>query len=317
MREQNGAYSIMNKLNQLPSLMVFTEVARRNSFTQAAQELGLSKSAVSQHVRRLEDQMGGQLLSRNTRGMTLTTLGEKLLAKGVHLRGEVDHAFRDIEEEGWASTGEMSITFPYLLEERVVIPALRELRSEFPGVSVRAVATETPLDLIEDKLDVAIYAGALPDSSYRASVVGTVTDLFCASAQYVEEHGAPETFEQLERYDWIVPQWQRAPIAYYEDTASNGSSAGTIDKGRLRIVARCTAMSSAVELVRQGVGVSLLPDFLVKNRIESGELVRLFEGYRGDIWPFHFVHAYERKKPAHVARFQDLIRRIFSQIQTR
>jgi LysR family transcriptional regulator, transcriptional activator for aaeXAB operon len=176
----------MNNIKMLPSLLIFAEVSKQQSFTLAAKQLGMSKSAVSQQVKRLEIQTGQQLLSRHTRGMSLTTAGEKLLSRCELLQDQVNLAFAEIDSSKETPSGVFSITIPHSLEREIVIPALSQLCIEFPNIQPRLLVSDQMQDLIKNNLDVALSFGELKDSHYRALPVGVVGEIICASAVYVQ-----------------------------------------------------------------------------------------------------------------------------------
>lgn len=117
----------MNNIRLLPSLLIFAEVAHKQSFTLAAKQFGISKSTISQQVKRLEEQIGQQLLSRHTRGMSLTAAGEKLLARCELLRDQVELAFEELNHSKQAPSGVFALTIPHSCERDIVIPALNQL----------------------------------------------------------------------------------------------------------------------------------------------------------------------------------------------
>lgn len=295
----------MDNIKLVPSLIVFAEVAQRKSFTHAAKALGMSKSAVSQHVSRLEDQMGLQLLSRNTRGMSLTANGLKLCTRSEMLKDQVDLAFQELASAEEMPSGTFSITYPYLIERNVITPALRQLCLEFPDIEPRLVMTDDAIDIISDKLDVAIFAGNLPDSNYRALPVGSITEIFFASPGYLQKFGTPESPKDLAQHRWVSTQWQN-PVQTIQ--SCDGKSSTEI---RLHPYARSNSMSSIVEMATQDMGFVLLSAIASEPLVQTGQLVRILEGLRGKQWPFHFVHPFQGEKPIHVTRFHQLVRHFF------
>ena len=205
----------MNRIKLLPSLLVFAEVANRGSFTGAAQHLNMSKSAVSQQLSRLEEVVGSQLLTRNTRGLSVTAVGKTLLARCELLQDQVDLAFVELSNVEAAPAGTFSVTFPHALERDVAIPAIRQLCEEYPGLEPRMMVTDQEMDLVKDKLDVAIHAGELKDSSYRALPVGTMTEIWSASPSYLQRYGQPKSTDELGQHKWIASHWQKNPLAIY------------------------------------------------------------------------------------------------------
>jgi len=143
----------VNRIKLLPSLLVFAEIAAKGSFTAAGDALGLSKSAVSQQLSRLERELGLQLLVRNTRGVSLTDIGGRLLQRCDLLSDQVELAFIELSNAAEAPSGRFSVTFPHALERTVVNPAIAQLCKEYPGLEPRLIVSDERKDLVRDKID--------------------------------------------------------------------------------------------------------------------------------------------------------------------
>lgn len=200
----------MNNTKRLPALLIFAEVAKQQSFTLAAKQLGMSKSAISQQLKRLEDDIGQQLLSRHTRGMSLTAVGEKLLGRCELLSDQVELALEELDSSQEIPSGTFALTIPHSFEKDVVVPAPRQLCKEFPLIQPQIHVTDSPLDLIQNNLDVAIYGGELKDSNYRALPMGSATEIFCASPTYVQKYGLPRQLHQLQNTTSSPPLGKKA-----------------------------------------------------------------------------------------------------------
>jgi DNA-binding transcriptional LysR family regulator len=299
----------MNNVKLLPSLLIFAEVAQRGSFTLAAQHLGISKSAVSQHISRLEEQTGIQLLSRNTRGVALTANGAKLLSRSVLLKDQVDLAFQELTSAEQTPSGLFSVTAPHLLEKDVVAPALGQLCKEFPKIEIKVLITDEPLDLINDKLDVAIYGGELRDSNYRALPLGKASEIFCASPSYIQKFGSPETLEELTQHRWISASWQNAELSVSRNRLRLNDAEGPSEKiTPLHRFAQSNSLSCAISMALQDMGYVLIPEIASQSLINQGLMVQVMKNYHGEVWPFYFVHPFQGDKPVHVARFYQLIK---------
>jgi len=295
----------MNNIKLLPSLLVFVEVANRGSFTEAAQHFGMSKSAMSQHISRLEGQMGTQLLSRNTRGMSLTENGRKLLSRSESLKDQVELAFQELASAEEEPSGIFSITCPHLLQKDVVTPALRQLCREFPQINPRVLVTDEALDLINDNLDVAIFAGNLPDSNYRALPIGAVTETFFASPAYIQKSGAPESPSDLSGHRWLSTDWQNTSQTIY---CSKGHTEETVV---LKPYVRSNSLACIIEMTKQDMGVALLSSIASESFAQERQLIRVLKNYHGKTWPFYFVHPFKGEKPIHVTRFYQLMKHFF------
>lgn len=299
----------MNNVKLLPSLLIFAEVASRKSFTHAASQLGMSKSAVSQQVKKLEDQIGQQLLSRNTRGMSITTAGQKLLDRCALLRGQVDLAFEEVSLSKESPSGRFALTAPHSCEKEIIVPALHQLCLEFPNIEPEVFITDQSKDLIQDQLDVAIYAGVLKDSNYRALSVGGAEEVLCATPRFVQRYGEIATPEELLSLRMVVTSWQKQGLAVYKN---NALSEKIIVKPSFCL--KTNTLSCAANLVLRDMGVALLPQFYVQAEIAEGRLIRVMPDYQGWQWPFYLVHRFQSEKPAHITRFHTLVKHFFTKM---
>lgn len=302
----------MNNVKLLSSLLIFAEVAQTRSFTEAASNLGMSKSAVSQHISRLENEIGLQLLSRNTRNMSLTANGAKLLLRSEVLKDQVDLAFQELASADEKPSGLFSITFPHVLEKNVIIPALSQLCIEFPQIEPRIIVTDEALDLIINKLDVAIFGGNLPDSNYRALPIGAVTEFFFASPRYLQKAGMPKTPDELSRHRWISTVWQNPTQKIFPNSGLKDRKEQIVE---LTPYIRSNSLSSVVEMAMQDMGIVILSGIVSEPLVQVGQLTHILKDYHGKKWPFYFVHPYQVEKPIHITRFYSLVKYFFTKAE--
>ncbi len=291
----------MDNIKQLSRLMVFAEVAHQGSFTRAAKQLGITKSAVSQQIKSLEADMDIRILNRTTRGVSTTALGQRLLSRCQILKDQVDLVLKDIASAEENPKGRFAITLPHSLESNVVMPAIEQLCLEYPGLEPELIVSDSSLDLVENNLDVAIHAGELPDSSYRALPIGTITEIFCASPLYLNKNFTPKKITDLTQLKWIATSWQKQKMSVYDIT----NKEKTIIE--LTQFSKVNTFPSALTMALRHLGMVLLPDNVAKPLIKSGELVHIMEQYTGPLWPLHTLHAYQREKPIHLTRFHQLV----------
>lgn len=306
----NLLFNKMNTIKQLPLLMTFAEVALQGSFTKAAKILGMSKSAVSQQITRLEKELDVQLLKRNTRGLSVTAIGQKLLKRCELLKDHVELAFVELANTEKGPRGKFSVIFPHALEKDIMIPALSQLCREFPGLEPNIIVTVEKLDLIKNKLDVAVFGGEPRDSNYRARPITTTKEFFCATPEFIRRYGQPESVEELQKLAWIANHWQINPIEITKETTNI-----PIKKIILREFARVNALPTSIELALQHLGMVLLPNTVCSPMIQTGKLVRIFPEIRGPSWPFYFIHPYQGQKPIHITRFYQLVKHYFLRCQ--
>jgi len=180
----------------LDDVRIFTRVVEAGSFTKAAALLGLPKSTVSRRVSDLEDGLGTLLLQRTTRKLTLTHAGQLFFARTARIIEDLNQAQVALEELEGEPRGLLRITTPADIAT-VLVQLLRDFQQAYPRVDVVAFATGRRVDIVAEGYDLALRAGWLSDSSLISkrllrSRLGVV-----ASAEYLEEHGTPQSVEEL------------------------------------------------------------------------------------------------------------------------
>ncbi|MFK5948392.1 MAG: LysR family transcriptional regulator [Methylococcales bacterium] len=297
----------MNNTKHLSSLLAFAEVARQQSFTLAAKQLGMSKSAISQQIKRLEEHIGQQLLSRHTRGMSLTAAGKKLLNRCELLQDQVNLAFEEINSTKETPSGIFALTVPHSCEKNIVIPALNQLCIEYPDIQPNVLVTDEAIDLIQENLDVAIYAGELKDSNYRALPIGSTGEIICASSTYLQKYEAVNKIEDLYQHRWISTLWQNNNITIYNNESPSDKIELDVD-----YFAKSNTLPTVLEMLLHDMGMALLPEFVLQESITKGLLVRVLPTHQGRQWPFYMVHRFQNEKPVHITRFYQLVKHFFS-----
>jgi len=297
----------MNNIKILSSLILFSEVAKRQSFTLAANKFSMSKSAVSQQIKRLEEHLGQQLLSRHSRGMSLTSAGKVLVRHCDNLRRQMDLAIDEVSTEKDEPTGSFALTVPHSFEKHIVIPALKQLCNEYPRINPCLLVSDDPKDLIDDNLDIGIYGGHLKDSSYRALPIGRVTEVLCVSPEYLQKNSPTTSIHEISNHRIIAAPWQNNTIQLVcTDTTENN-----ISQINLTDFVSSNTLHSTMEMVIQGMGIGLLPEIAIHNSLLEKRLVRLHNNWQGPEWEFHMIHRFQGDKPVHIDRFYRLIKYYF------
>ncbi len=302
----------MNNVKQLSALLIFSEVANKRSFTLAAKHLGMSKSAVSQQIKRLELAIGQQLLSRNTRGMSLTAIGKKLLNRCELLRDQLELAYEELIHSRETPSGSFAITIPHSCEKDIIIPAVSQLCAEFPQLEPNILVTDKAMDLIQNNLDVAIYAGELKDSNYRALSIGNIYEYFCATPTYIQKHGQLSNTDDLLKHHLIATSWQKKSLTVYRNKTKKEKQLL-----HLKYFAKTNTLPSTLEMVLHDMGIALLPEFVIQSRVSRGDLVKILPEYHGQQWPLYMVHRFLGEKPIHITRFFQLVKHFYSKVNNK
>ena len=294
----------MNSFKHLPKLMTFTAVAQSGSFTLAAKQLSVTKSAISQQVNQLEQDLGVRLLNRTTRGVSPTSIGERLLKRCLSLQSQANLIFDDLRLAGEDPVGRFSITLPHALASNVALPALDQLCTEYSGIEPETIVTDETLDLVKHQLDFAIHAGDLPDSNYRALPVGTMTEIFCATPLFLNRYGTPKNLDDLAKLKWISTSWQ--------NTKTKVSFKNTPRNVNLTPFGKTNTLPTALQMALNHMGMILIPDIAAKPLLKNGQLVRIMDDLTGPLWPVHSLHPYTKEKPIHITRYHQLICQMFN-----
>ncbi len=295
----------MNNIKLVSSLLVFSEVAHNRSFTKAAVRLSMSKSAVSQHVARLESSLGVSLMTRTTRGISLTQAGRVLFSRGELLNDQVALALKEAAISAKVPSGRFAVTAPHSLEQNVVVPALAQMCKEFPKLQPELIVSDKAKDLIKDRLDIAIFAGSPKDSDYHALPLESASEILCASPTYLTEMKSINSIDNLNNCRWVKAPWQTETFTIYHNSNSLPHQITPRD------TANCNTLNSTIAMIVQNMGVGLLPEFALREPMESNKLIRVARKFHGKSWPFHFLHRFGKQKPIHVARFYSLIKHYF------
>lgn len=285
--------------SELPRLFVFAEVARQGSFSAAAQALGLSRSTVSHHVSALEKELSVRLLQRTTRAVQITAAGEQLLVAANAIVGAWAGVRHEIAEARSTPVGTLVVTTPDVIAEQYVVPAVRDFVDKFPECDVDLRITPRTLDLIRERVDVAVRAGPLPDSSQGSRLLAKTTHII-VGAPALAEQWAAETPADLAGAPWLEFRPRESDTVMQRDGQTI-----TVEPKRRVVVDMATAF---VALTRLGVGFAMQPEIMVCDELDRGELVRVCPGWTASRpLSFHAVMPSPRPQPARVRRFIDLL----------
>lgn len=257
-------------MNLLEAIRIFRDVAERGSFSDAGRRSGRPKAAVSRLVGELERQLGVRLLHRTTRRVTLTEAGRQYLARATQILTDLDDLHGEMHDAQGALRGRLRVTAPQTFGELFLVPLFAAFAHREPAVGFDLLLTDRYVDLVEERIDLAIRIGDLPDSSLVARRLADMQLVVCASPDYLARHHAPSTPEALGARDCIIDTNLQQPRQWGFGTGGARSSV-TVD-GRLAV----NSPRAARDLARAGVGIAMLPDFVVREDLARGTLVQCF-----------------------------------------
>lgn len=190
-------------MDDLKPLAVFAATVDAGSMSAAARRLGMSPSAVSQTIRALESQSSVTLLHRSTRKLALTEAGERYYPHCKRLLEAARAAAESLQQARDAPTGELRVSAPVGFANHIA-PALAPLLSEAPQLRLRLLLDDAMIDLIDARIDLAIRAGRLANSSWIARRLCDFDTILCASPDYLDRHGVPSAPQELPGHEWLA-----------------------------------------------------------------------------------------------------------------
>ena len=256
----------------LNEIIIFMAVADAGSFARGGRAMGLTGSAASKAVARLEARLGVRLLHRNSRAVSLTSEGERFRESGRHILTAIDEAEAGIAVPGGKPRGLLRLSVPDAFGRRVILPLVRDYLDRYPEVRIDIDFSDRPVDLVEEGFDLAIRIGgeSAPDGIV-SRVVAEYPVWFCAAPSYLERRGQPANAEALSAHDCILFRSRTRTQEWFGQSGDEHADK-LLTHGRLRMNS-----AEAIRLAAlSGLGIALLPSFLVDDDISAGHLVRLF-----------------------------------------
>ena len=269
------------------------------SFTRAAERLGITKTVVSQQVARLEADLRTSLLLRTTRRVEPTEAGRLLHARAVIILREAEDAFGEVAEITAAPIGKLRIAAPNDFGTSTIAPLAAKFCRTYPACTVDLVLSDGRIDLITHRIDVSIRVGWLDDSSQQARRIGTFRQLLVAAPGIAP---AADTPDDLAHQPFIANGALREPLVWHFSRAD-------FDRRTIRMRSAMTinATPAVLAATLAGGGLSVLPDFLVGEALESGALVQVLPAWSLPSGGIHVVYPAARFRPPKVTAFVALL----------
>ncbi|MGD0190210.1 MAG: LysR family transcriptional regulator [Rhizomicrobium sp.] len=257
----------MAKLPDFEALAVFAKVVEQRSFAAAARDLKLSKATVSKAVSRLEARLGTRLFNRTSRRLALTDTGRTLASRAAQLLADGEAAEGEAQTQSLAPRGLVRLAAPMSFGVLHVAPLLPEFFRLYPDVSIDLHLSDAMVDLIGDGFDAAIRIAALPDSSLVARRLCPMSPYLLGAPAYFKKHGKPKHPLQLAEHACLGYAYQLTPDTW-RFRQKNGETASVRPAGPLRV----NNGDAMLPAILAGVGLGVLPDFIVRDALSKREL---------------------------------------------
>jgi DNA-binding transcriptional LysR family regulator len=289
-------------IDHASEMAAFVRVVDSNGFSAAAPVLGLSPSAVSKLVTRLETRLGVRLLQRTTRALHLTQEGEVFYAAAKRIVGEIEALENQIVGESGTPSGVLRVTTSLAFATHQLAPVLSEFLARYPLVQFELLPTDRVIDMVEEGIDVALRIGRLADTSFMARKIGEDKRLICAAPSYLARHGTPQRPEDLARHNCIVSR----------DHAYLNRWSFKVDDRIVEIDVRGRVAVSEgeaqMQLALQGVGIVRLTRLTLAQAIREGSLVPLLGAFSAEeAVAIHAVYPHRRHLAPKVPAFVNFL----------
>ncbi len=287
-------------MDKFRELTTFIAVAKHGGFKPAAHALNMSPPTATRLVNSLETRIGARLLTRNTRQVVLTEIGQEFLLESERILTELEEA-EDVAAGAYETPrGTLRVTAPVTFGQMHIAPILRDYLNTYPAMSVVTHFVNRVVDLIDEEFDVALRIGNLPDSSLSAVRVGRIRRIMVAAPSYIAEHGAPKTLSDLSKHRIVqflgarrLPEWQ------------------FICGGETKLVTVIPTFSvntatTSIEAAIAGWGITRALSYQVSAALAEGLLVEVLQEWDDQELPIHLVYPGGRRATAKTRAFIDL-----------
>ncbi|WP_105903458.1 LysR family transcriptional regulator [Vibrio gangliei] len=296
-------------MDRIETMKRFVAVARTESFTQAAEQLNVPKSAISSSISQLESHLKTRLLNRSTRRVNLTEAGERYLPRCIQLLEELDILEEAFQTENQSLSGMIRIDMPSRFLSTIVMPRLSEWFELHPHTQIHVLGADHRIDPIKERVDCVIRAGKLDNNDLIAKPLGQMEMVNCASPDYLARYGTPTRLDDLSQHfivDYTPNQRQNnSEFEYFNQEAEH-----TIPVPSVISVSTTDAYLSAA---LHGLGIIQLPKNGVKEYLRNGELVEVLPEFQCQPMPIAIIYQSRQQMPKRIRCFMEWIESIFLQ----
>lgn len=277
--------SRINRVDSLAGLTAFTHAVQTGSFVTAADQLGLSASAVSKSISRLESALGVTLFNRSTRSLSLTVEGELFYARSRRILDELEQAEQELSRQMESPRGKLRASFP-AIGYRMILPLLPDFRQRYPDIELDLDFNDRLVDMVGEGIDIVVRSGEFADSRLRARRLGSYRYRLVASPKYLRDVGTPEQVSSLRQHHCLFYRFtnthQLKPWALSEPLPS---------EIMLTRKMAFNNMEALISAALRGMGIIYVPDFAVRQKIAEGSLQPVLDAFMTEsgqfslLWP--------------------------------
>ncbi|HDG1672621.1 TPA: LysR family transcriptional regulator [Kluyvera cryocrescens] len=288
-------------MDKIHAMQLFLRVAELESFTRAADTLGLPKGSVSRQIQTLENHLGCRLLHRTTRRVLLTQDGMVYYERAKDLLSNLDELDSMFQSDPSSVSGRLRVDMPVAVARHVVIPQLPDFLQQYPGIELELSSSDRLVDVIREGFDCVVRVGTLKDSGLIARPLGKLTVINCASPAYLSRFGYPESLDDLSTHalvHYATNIGVRPPG--FEVAKENGTQ--WVKAGGVLTVNSTETYHAAC---LAGLGIIQAPRVGVRDALHGGKLVEILPQYRAAPMPVSLLYPHRRNLSRRVHLFME------------
>jgi DNA-binding transcriptional LysR family regulator len=286
-------------------LAVFVAVARHRSFRKAANELGVTPSALSHALRALEETLDVRLLNRSTRSVAPTEAGQRLLARVSPAFRDIEDAFEDLNDFRGSPNGNLRINAARASTEIILLPLVTRFLDAYPGVNVEIVVNNALVDMVSEGFDAGVrFGNVIAQDMIAVPLGGAQRSAYVASPEFFQRHPKPRIPRELNGLPCIRHRFESG--RYYEwEFERDGVEVSVQANGHLTLGEQDLAIQAALD----GAGIAFAFEAQVKDLVEQGRLVRVLDDWCPYYPGFYLYYSSRRQLPATLRAFVDFCQR--------
>jgi DNA-binding transcriptional LysR family regulator len=289
-------------MDRFYSMQIFVRVAEMNSFTKAAESLGIPKASVSTYIQQLETQVGTRFFHRTTRNVQLTQDGSAFYERCKDLLVDMEEIESMFQEGAEGLSGRIRVDMPVALAKNYIIPLLPKFLKQHPKIEIELSSTDRRVDLIQEGFDCVVRVGNLSDSGLIARSLGEMEVVSCASPAYIAQYGRPKNLEDLMENHLLVhyaTTLGSKPFGF--EYFENGKYKTIKMKGSITVNSTDAYQAACLS----GLGIIQAPRMGMEKFLKEGSLVEVLPKLKAEPMPVSLVYPNRRNLSRRVKAFMD------------
>lgn len=294
-------------MDRFQAMQIFVRVVDANSFTRAAEHLGVPRSTITTTIQKLERLLQVRLLNRTTRRISLTPDGAAYYSRCLQILADIEEAeasFRDVTR---GPKGRLRVDVPPSIGRLILLPALCDFHTRYPDIELAIGMSDRPVDMVQEAVDCVVRVGALQDSSLVAKRIGTFESVTCAAPEYLERYGVPKTIDDVRKHRVVHYFSSRTGRNIDWSFMVDGQTSEIAMKGPVAV----NDAEAYVTCGLKGFGLIQPAYYMVQPHLESGDLIEILSEYTPASMPISLVYLHRRHLAPQVRVFVDWISELF------